>query len=278
MTKNVFKAIGLAASKLFRHWQLLAIFAGLYSCLLAACYFFVATREANAWQVLLTFALAIVAPVIFFVIQTLCVSYTRNEAGTTTLVMQSFKNFWKLTVVSLPLVVIAGLLVFLLGQLEDYLMVKEAARMTVVLPPFSTPNASHSVGPVTLILATARFLIFGFALPLATIHLWITTTREGVNATLKKVPHTLLHALAPHAVLIYAIGVVLFGVIPRFLLFSHSHAQRPSLEIGLLVFRLVLAFAFILFGWVITVGALAETSTEKIGETASEHLDDAELA
>lgn len=114
-----------------------------------------------------------------------------------------------------------------------------------------------------------RFLLLCIALPLATIHLWISTAHEGLRAALKGIGRTLARAFAPRAVLAYAIGLVIFGVVPYFLLFTRTPTKNAWVEIGLLSARLVLALLFALLGWVITLGALAKMTLGRRGDWES---------
>ena len=69
MLTETFHSIAAAARNVFSNWRSMLLLAIVYASLLAALYFFVAVREASIAQVILTFALAIAAPILFFVLQ-----------------------------------------------------------------------------------------------------------------------------------------------------------------------------------------------------------------
>jgi len=80
MLTETFRSIITAARKVFTNWRAMLLLAIVYASLLAALYFFVAVREASIGQVILTFALAIAAPLLFFVLQGMvCQSDGRSE-------------------------------------------------------------------------------------------------------------------------------------------------------------------------------------------------------
>jgi hypothetical protein len=164
-------------------------------------------------------------------------------------------------VISLPLILIAVLAVYLFGKVGSTApttAVREAAR---ALPASPRPPASPKPQPVSLqsvAVTTIEYLLFCLILPLAAIHLWIGTARDGLKQTLKQSPRILARAFAPRSVLIYAIGFVFFAVVPYFLIVTKTPVSNAWLDAGLLVLRLLLAVLFSLIGWVVTVGALGE--------------------
>ena len=119
-------------------------------------------------------------------------------------------------------------------------------------------------------LSSVRYLIFGLVLPLAAIHLWLATVREGLGAAIRKLNRHLSRAFAPQSVLIYMAGFLIFGVAPYLLLFRATPTKHAWLEVSLLVVRLAVVFALTLFGWVITVRALSFFSTNPLNESANE--------
>jgi hypothetical protein len=111
------------------------------------------------------------------------------------------------------------------------------------------------------IFSSLRYLSFGLLLPLATIHLWLATVRNGLWPAIRRIGTHLSRAFAPQSVLIYILGFLVFGLLPYFLLFKTTPTSKAWLEISLLVVRLAVVFALTLFGWVITVWALSLSST-----------------
>jgi len=264
MIKDVINATVAAARSLLRNWRALIIFFGLYILLLVVSYLFLVTREASIWQVLLTFLLAIAAPVIFFIIQAMGVSYSQRGDGAGALLRRSLGNCWKLILISLPIILIAWLFIYLLGRIQPDVTtaVSEAARAvpTPPRPPARAPQ--QSIQWQAVLITTLRFLLLYIALPLAAIHLWIATSREGIIAALKGAGRILARAFAPRAVLIYVAGLIIFALIPYLLIFTRTPSKNAWLEIALLGARLALALVFILFGWVVTLGALSGIATE----------------
>jgi hypothetical protein len=269
MLKNVMNSITTAARHLLRNWRAIVVFLGLYLALLAALYFFVVIREANIWQVLLTLLLAIVAPVLFFVLQAMGVSYTQDGTGVGVLLLRSLRECWKLIVISVPIVLLAWLIIYLLGKLETNMLggIRDAAQAATAVPRSAARTSEQPGRWMEIAITALRFLLLGIALPLAAIHLWIATAREGLGAALKGAGRAVVRAFAPRAVLTYAVGLVIFGVIPYFLIFTRTPVGNWWVEGGLLGARLVLALMFVLFGWIITLGALTESITGSTGNT-----------
>ena len=69
MLTETFSSIVTAVRRVFANWRALLLVAIVYVALLVALYFFVAVREASVAQVVLTFALALLAPILFFFTQ-----------------------------------------------------------------------------------------------------------------------------------------------------------------------------------------------------------------
>jgi hypothetical protein len=115
-------------------------------------------------------------------------------------------------------------------------------------------------------------LALGLVLPLAAIHLWLATARDGLIAAIKKTGQLLARAFAPQSVLIYVAGFLIFAVVPYFLLFRTTPNKHAWLEIILLSIRLAAVFALTLVGWVITVKAIAllqQKSPEPVANEAA---------
>src|SRR5205085_12300341 len=120
MVKKVFSDIVASARELWRRWPMTASFVGLYALMLASIYFFAAMGQASLWQVLLTLLLFLAAPVLFFVLHRMVLSFNRSEAAAHNLLLESLKDFWRLMVVSIP-PVIAALVI-------NYLLTKQIGR------------------------------------------------------------------------------------------------------------------------------------------------------
>jgi len=273
MLTETFQAIAVAARTVFKNWQSTLLIAIVYAALLAVLYFFVIIREATFVQVSLTFASAIVAPLLFFVLQAMVASEA-DELPVGSLLRRSLTSFWKLILISLPLIALGILIVYLLGKAQNHFdaNVRDAAA---ALPRrmAETANARGAVTPIdwkAAMLPTIRYLAFGLVLPLAAVHLWLATVREGLGAGIVKLRYHLARAFAPQSVLIYIAGFLIFGVAPYYLLFRTTQTKHAWLELSFLVARLVVVFALTLFGWLITVRALGRFSTRSEPDPANE--------
>jgi hypothetical protein len=257
------KEIFAATRRLFKQWRVIVALAAVYASLLAALFFFVATKEVSVWQVMLTLIFAALAPALFFLLQAMIVNYAQGEARAAVLLRRSFRDSCKLALASLPLALLAIFFLYFLNKLQSYFPVHiPSPRPMQVWWPIGPPQQS-SVEPTPwlrwslLILSSLRFLVFGVALPLCAAHVWSATLRDGLPLALKRVHHHLARAFSTDTVLIYTVGLILFGLVPYFLLFTHTPASRPSVEFGLFTARLLLVFVFTLCGWVLTLDALA---------------------
>lgn len=273
MLTETFQSIAVAARTVLRNWQSTVLIAVVYACLLAVLYFFVIIREATFVQVSLTFASAIIAPLLFFVLQAMIAS-DEHESTVVSLLKRSLTNFWKLILITLPLIALAVLIVYLLGKAQAHFdaTAREAAA---ALPRrlAATVNARDTATPIdwkAALLSTIRYLAFGLVLPLTAIHLWLATVREGLAPGIIKLRHHLARAFAPQSVLIYIAGFLIFGVAPYYLLFRTTQTKHAWLELSLLIARLLVVFVLTLFGWVITVRALGRFSSNAPPDRANE--------
>lgn len=258
--KRILHAFASASRELFRRWGALIILLVLYLAMLGAIYQFFVTREATIGQLILSLLLALVAPVLFLVIQTMAARYNQGSPRAWALLGGSLRDFWKLLLISLPLILIAVLAVYLFGKIETTApatVVREAARAVPAPARVATPKP-QPVHWQSVAITTIEYLLFCLVLPLAAIHLWIGTARDGLKQTFKRSARALGRAFAPQSVVIYAIGFLFFAVVPYFLIVTKTPVSSAWLDAGLLVARLLLAVFFSLIGWVVTVGALRE--------------------
>lgn len=260
------KEIFGALRRLLRHWRVMAVIAAVYAALLATLFLFVATQEATVWQIGLTLLFAALAPALFFLLQAMIAHYARGETKAFVLLRRSFGDSSKLALSSLPLALLTVVCVYLLNKLHPSPAAYSTDSSGLPLP------FQWSL----LIWTTARLLFFSIVLPLAAIHLWNAIIRDGLWPGLKSAHHHLTCAFSPNAVLIYAAGLILFGLIPYFLLFTRTPAAKPSVEFGVFVARLLLVFIFTLYGWVLTLDALVNSSAAKGQEAVSPRQVEAE--
>lgn len=275
MLTETFSSIVTAVRKVFANWRALLLVAIVYVALLVALYFFVAVREASVAQVVLTFALALLAPILFFMLQAMIANgFSYAEPVSASLVAKrSLTGFWKFIVITLPLIALVVLVVYLLAKYQSHLAsLPDGATQ---LHPMAASSRSHETARAPInwkgaALSTIRYLALGLVLPLAAIHLWLATARDGLIAALKRMGQLLARAFAPQSVLIYVVGFVIFAVAPYFLLFRNTPNKHAWLELILLGVRVAAVFALTLLGWVITVKAIALLNPKSPDPVANE--------
>jgi hypothetical protein len=241
----------------------LLVFAIIYAFLLVASYLFIAIREATIWQVLVTYALIIVIPIGFFILQASIINRALD---------QRFR--WRVILIDALKFLGVSILVLLVVWLLYYLLNKLAVRYpapVVEVPPVNP--AAPPPPPITpplhwpsLFFSTLRFVLLGIAFPLATIHLWIAVAGEfrtlfsdGAKSFFKRIGSALRRAFSSDSVLIYGLGLIVFFVLPYILLVPTFTVSGNKREFGVFVLRLLLSFLFSLVGWVTTLTALVRT-------------------
>ena len=220
-------AITSSARLLFKRWKTLALLLAVYAALLTAVYVFVSTREATVGQLIVTLALFVVAPALFFLLQSITINYA---SGSTTRKLLS--DCLRLLVVSVPIIALTFVAIYGLNKLDT-------------LPTLTT---------------TLRYLLLGVVAPLLAIQLWIVTSRGGLRSVTRKV---LTRAFAPQSVFVYACGFLIFAVAPYFLIIKTVPTERAWLEFSLLVLRLSTGAVLILLGWATTVGAISNLNQKQ---------------
>lgn len=261
MLTETFHSIATAARTVLKSWRSMLLIAIVYAAFLAALYSFIAVREASVAQVIATFALAIAAPLLFFMLQGMIMGSIAagDDTGVSSLVKRALSNFWKLLLISLPLIALAVLVAYLLAKAQARLgtsLTETAAE----IPRRLAAGAREPSRPIdwkAAIVSTVRYLTFGLFLPLAAIHLWLAAAREGLIQAIRKIGSLLARAFSPRSVLVYVLGFIVFAIAPYFLLFRPTPSKHAWLELLLFVGRMAIVFALTLFGWVITVKTLA---------------------
>lgn len=259
MIKESFVVIGRAARDLFKNWQVLLVVSATYLALLAVVYLFFATREATAWQLAQTAIYALVAPLLFFVLQAAVVNYARAGAISLPILLRSaLRDFWKIFLVSLPLIALAVLFCYLLDKIQaQYPLPPGAAEREAVSlsQPRSTPPPPIHWQEV--VFPWARIVLLGVVLPLVAAHVWLSISGAGLKRTLKSFHRVVARAFAPASVIVYGIGFIFFGLMPYFVIFTRTPIQNSWGELLLFGLRLAFAFALTLWGWTLTLGALS---------------------
>jgi hypothetical protein len=240
-----------------------AIYAGLYAVLLATLYFFITTREATPWQVLITLVFLVLIPAEFFLFQAAIIDHSLDQKfHWRAILISAFKLF----VATIPILIIGYALFILLNKWQAHFPAPSAAALPITPGP-PKPQPLHWP---TLLFATLRGLLFAVALPLATIHLWIevvacdllSSLRGGAKAILKRLGNRFSCAFASDSVLIYALGLIVFVLVPYVILFVPIPVKGTKTEFAVFILRLVLVFVFTLIGWIATVTTLAKTNIE----------------
>lgn len=211
-----------AARLLVKSRRALALILCAYAGLLTLVYLFVSTREATIPQLILTLAVGIAAPVLFFVLQAICASYTSEPLS-----KKLIRNCFKVTGVTVPVIGITALGVYGLSKLDSLVL-----------------------------LATAlRYLLIGVIAPLLAIQLWIAASNsERLFRNLRTIA---MKAFAPQHVVVYVCGFLIFALAPYLLITQKVATERTWLEFSLLTLRLSVSALLILLGWVTTVGAIS---------------------
>lgn len=235
----------------------------LYALLLVSSYFFISTREATVWQVLVTYALLFLVPAEFFLLQAAVLEFARNHRF-------EFKQIIviaiRLFLLTIPVVIIAALVWWLMNKLQ--------ARFPAPPAPIVFGPAPPRVQPVhwpTLLITTLRFVLFGVAFPLATIQLWIEASVCDVRASFAggfktifgTIGHALSRAFASDSVFVYGLGLILFVLGPYLFLFVPITIKGNKTDFAVFVLRLLLAFGFTLIGWVVTIVTLARANPRR---------------
>jgi len=220
MYSKSFIALFSAMRLLFTNKRALFLVVTAYAGLLSALYLFVSTREATILQLLVTLFSIAAAPALFFLLQSISVTYVSGSLRRVAIV--SFKLF----IVSLPVIALTML-------------------------------AAYSVNVTTL-----RYLLVAVVAPLLAIQLWIATSNTGLRSLVKRLGQVLAKTFAPHSVLVYACGFLIFAVAPYLLLRKSISTEHTWLEISLLTVRLAASATLMVVGWVTTVGAISILSRD----------------
>ncbi|HEX6187774.1 MAG TPA: hypothetical protein VFZ40_06820 [Pyrinomonadaceae bacterium] len=235
----------------------LGIFILLYALLLVSFYFFISTREATVGQVLVTYALLLLLPAEFFVLQAAILEFSRARKFA---VKNILLSALKLAAVTIPVLIIGALLWWLMNKLQ--------ARFPAdVVFPQTPPKAPPTHWP-TLLITTLRFVVFGVALPLATIHLWIEASVCDVRASFAggarnvfgTMGRALTRAFSSESVFVYGLGLILFVLGPYLILIPRLTFRGTKTAFTLFVVQVIVALFLALIGWVVTLVTLSKSA------------------
>jgi hypothetical protein len=241
----------------------LGIFVALYALLVISFYFFISTREATVWQVLVTYALLLLLPAEFFVFQAAILEFARERKF---VVKNILLSALKLAAVTIPVLIIGALLWWLMNKLQ---LRYPAPPAPLVFPP-APPKAAPAHWP-TLLITTLRFVLFGVALPLATIHLWIEASVCDVRASFAGGAKTIFgtigralgRAFSSESVFVYGLGLILFVLGPYLILLPRLTFTGTKTALTLFVVQVIVALVLLLIGWVVTIASLARANTSE---------------
>jgi len=247
----------------FTNVRALAVFAVLYALLLVSSYFFISTREATMWQVVVTYALMILVPAEFFLFQASIINRVRDQKFHWRVIAIDALKFF---ITTIPVILIAWLLYYLLNKLGS----RFPAPVVTSLPIAQTTPKTQPVHWPSLIFATLRFVLLGVATPLALIHLWIAVAGseiriwidEGPGSFLKRIGTALARGFASDSVLVYGLGLILFFALPYVVLFVPFSPKGNKTDFVVFILRLLLAYLFSLIGWIVTVSTLAKRTPD----------------
>ena len=283
MTKNVLASIFAAARDLVRSPRALAVLVALYLALIASVFFFITTREATVWQLFVTGATVLLAPLLFFVVQAAGASYAVGHRGAAPLLRHTARSFLKVLAVSIPFILLAVLCVYLLGKLERRVQLSPEERASVEAARSAPdedgagPSAAAAADaarrpPVRwkyLFVSALRLFVLGLLLPLAAMHLWLAAARDGLVSAFARFHRHLGRAFSARSALTYGVGMIVFALIPYFLITKRTPVDSNTLELAIFGMRILLAFSLMLFGWVMTMAALARADGHAAAITAA---------
>lgn len=249
----------------FAHAGALLVFAIIYAFLLVASYFFISTREATIWQVLVTYALMILIPVGFFILQASIINRVLDHKFRWRVILIDALKFLAVTI---PVLLVVLLVYYLLNKISARYPapVVEVHPVNLAAPPTTpVPAPTPVLHWPSLIFTTLRFVLWGVAFPLASIHLWIavaggglrTLFSDGAKSFFKRIGSALARAFSPGSVLVYGLGLIVFFALPYVILVPTLTINGSKTEFAVFSLRLLLSFLFSLVGWVITLTALA---------------------
>jgi len=226
MYRKSFRAMFSAVQLLLKSPRVLLTLLLVWAGLLTAVYLFASTREATIFQLLLTLVLVIAAPALFFVLQSVSVTYADDRPVGR--VRQIAIDCLKLIVVSLPVVAVT--------LLANYGLNKIQSHVTIA--------------------TTMRYLLIGIVAPMLAIHLWIAASNGGLHSLMKNLRRVLSKTFAPQSMFVYACGFLIFAVIPYLVLQIGISIEHSWAELSVLIVRMAASAILILLGWVTTIGAI----------------------
>lgn len=260
MFKDSLNALADSARATFRGWRGLLVLALLYLVPCACVYLFFSTGQATALQLALSGAAALLAPLLLLVLIAATVNFAlpeRQRAGA--VARGGLRDFWKVLLLAIPVAAIGWGLYYLLGKLQEALPKIEEAPHAVV-SSVATGTRPAPLHWQEALMSWLWIVLFGVVLPLLASHLWLSASRDGLKATLRRIHRVIARAFAPRSVLVYTLGFFVFALLPYFVLYTRTPVTTGWGELLMFGLRLAVAFVLTLLGWTITLGALARTT------------------
>ena len=87
----------------------------------------------------------------------------------------------------------------------------------------------------------------------------------GAKTVLQRIGNALARAFAFDSVLTYALGLIIFVLVPYAILFLGIRPKETRLTFAVFIARLLLVFLFTLIGWIVTLTTLAKARTNAGG-------------
>jgi hypothetical protein len=178
-------------------------------------------------------------------------SYTQIGVGVADLLKRSLRDCRRIIIASLPLILIAWLLVYLFGKVDQaYFTESLTAESKVRAWGAFTVNA-------------VRILLLYCLLPLIAIHFWIEAVSQGVAAAFLESRRVVTRALAPRSALIYVMICAVFGATVYFLLFQQATFKGPWAQLWAVGIKTALALLLTFIGWLLTLGSMSELTARR---------------
>jgi hypothetical protein len=260
MIKDSLNALADSARATFRGWRGLLLLSALYFALLACVYLFFPVGVATAWQLTLSAAAVLAAPLLLLLLLAATANFALPDCETVgALARRTLRDFLKVLLLALPVVALGLLFYYLLGKLQEHLpkVAEDAPRVVSAATGESRPVPLHWQ---EALMSSLWILLLGVVLPLLAAHLWLSAVRLGLWPTLKRIHRVAARAFAPRSVLVYAVGLFVFAFLPYFVLYTRTSVSNGWAELFIFGLRLAFAFLLTLWGWTITLGALARVT------------------
>jgi hypothetical protein len=238
----------------------LIVFAIIYAALVLSCYWFISTRVATVGQVVVTYALMILIPALFFIFQASIVDRARGGRFRWGTILPDAIKFF---IITIPILLLGWLIYYMLNKWQAHHLAPVAS-----LPSSAVETRPQPLHWPTLLFATLRFALLGVVLPLSAIHLWIVVAGSdlrsligrGAKPLLQRIGSALATAFGPESVVIYAVGLIVFVVLPYATLFVPFTPKGNKTDFAAFILRLLLTYIFTLVGWIVTISALTRNA------------------